>query len=134
MKAPTVKKIGALGEKYAAKYLKKQHCRILARNYYAGRNELDLVVRDGHYIAFVEVKTRACLSAEDAALYRPSLAVDFDKRRRTADAAYAYLREHPTRLCPRLDVVEVWLDRQHRLKPIRIHHIPGAFSPDGKVR
>jgi len=134
MKQYTVNEVGKKGEKYAARYLKKQHCHILARNYRAGHNELDLVVRDGNYIAFVEVKARAYETAEEAAQHRPSLAVHYTKRRRTADAAYAYLREHPTKLCPRLDVIEVWLDRAHRLKPFRIHHITGAFSPDGRVR
>ena len=134
MRTYDANKVGKKGEKYAARYLKKQHCRILARNYRAGRNELDLVVRDGKYIAFVEVKARAFDTAEQAALHRPSAAVNAQKRHRTVDAAYAYLRAHPTTLCPRLDVVEVWLDRSKRLKPFRIHHIPGAFSPNGRVR
>ena len=46
MRNYTVNEVGKKGEKCAARYLKKQHCRILARNYRAGRNELDLVVFD----------------------------------------------------------------------------------------
>jgi Holliday junction resolvase-like predicted endonuclease len=56
------------------------------------------------------------------------------KRRRTVEAAKAYLREHPTKLCPRLDVIEVYLDRSIRMKPFKINHIPDAFSASGAVR
>lgn len=126
-------KVGKKGERIAARYLRRHGCRILARNRHEGRNELDLVVRDGRFIAFVEVKTRAFDSPKEADV-RPSQAVDLQKRLRTRDAALSYLRKHPTSLCPRLDVVEVYLDRSHRYKPFKILHIPAAFSPDGKTR
>lgn len=132
MKLFSKKDIGNLGEKHAARYLRRQKCRILARNVQCGRNELDLVIRDGSYIAFVEVKT---LTFEGTAHVerRPADAVTMAKRRRTVDAARAYLREHPTRLCPRLDVVEVYLDRSNRFKPFKILHIPAAFDAKGAV-
>ena len=126
-------KVGKKGERAAARYLKRHGCRILSRNRHEGKNELDLVVKDGSYIAFVEVKTRAFDHPEDAAV-RPSQAVDRAKRIRTRDAAFAYLRKHPTALCPRLDVIEVYLDRSKRLRPFKILHIPAAFSPKGDVR
>ena len=132
MKVHNTQKVGRRGERIAARYLRRCGCRILERNRHQGRNELDLVVKDGNYIAFVEVKTRAFDSA-DAADIRPSQAVDKGKRLRTRDAAYAYLREHPTKLCPRLDVIEVYLDRSRRLKPFKINHIPAAFSPRGDL-
>ena len=130
MKQITTKDIGRLGEKLAARQLRRQRCRILAKNRQCGKNELDLVVRDGSYIAFVEVKTLTFSTEADMAERRPSLAVDQAKRQRTVTAMRRYLREHPTKLIPRLDVVEVYLDRE-TLKPIRIHHIPGAFGADG---
>lgn len=126
-------RIGKKGERAAARYLRRQGCRILSRNSRHGKNELDLVIKDGAYIAFVEVKTRAFDCPEQATV-RPSQAVDRAKRLRTRDAAYAYLREHPTALCPRLDVVEVYLDRSRRLKPFKILHIPAAFDPRGGIR
>ena len=127
------KEIGNLGERAAARYLKKHGCRILARNCYCGKNELDIVASDGTYIAFVEVKTLT-FDTPEAADRRPSLAVDMAKRRRTAEAALAYLREHPSKLCPRLDVIEVYLDRSNRMKPFKINHIEDAFSASGSVR
>ena len=126
-------KIGKKGERAAVRYLRRHGYRILSRNCHQGRNELDVVARNGSYIAFVEVKTRAFDSPEEANV-RPSQAVNYTKRLRTRDAAYAYLREHPTALCPRLDVIEVYLDRSRRLKPFKILHIPAAFDPHGGVR
>ena len=127
------KDIGNLGERAAARFLRRQGYRVLARNCHCGRNELDIVARDRTYIAFVEVKTLT-FDSPDCADRRPSLAVDMTKRRRTVDAAKVYLRAHPTKLCPRLDVIEVYLDRSSRMKPFKIHHIPNAFSANGSVQ
>ena len=54
----TTRKIGAQGESFAAQILQKRGMEILLRNYYTPYGEIDLIVRDGGYIAFVEVKTR----------------------------------------------------------------------------
>ena len=132
MKAVKTKDIGGIGEKLAARYLKKQRCRILAKNCHCGKNELDLVVKDGDYIAFVEVKALTFADPSTAEERRPSTAVDSAKRRRTVEAMRYYLRSHPTKLIPRFDVVEVYLDRETQ-KPFRIHHIPDAFGSDGSL-
>ncbi|MBE6701841.1 MAG: YraN family protein [Ruminococcaceae bacterium] len=132
MKPLLKKDIGSLGEKLAAKHLRRQRCKILARNCQCGKNELDLVVKDGDYIAFVEVKTLTFEHAKENTDRRPSMAIDIGKRRRTAEAMRHYLREHPTKLLPRLDAVEVYLDRE-TLKPFKIHHIPDAFGTDGSI-
>ncbi len=130
----TVKqKIGLYGEKQAAKYLRKKGYRILSRNRHLGRNELDLIVRNKEYLVFVEVKTRSFDSPEDT-VDRPSFAVDYAKRRRMVDAAFAYFKEMRTTLAPRFDVIEVYLDRSHRMKPFKIHHIPDAFGAGGRLR
>jgi len=49
---------GAFGERIAALYLQLAGCTILERNVRFDHVEIDLVVRDGPCIAFVEVKTR----------------------------------------------------------------------------
>lgn len=67
----TTRKIGAQGESFAAQILQKRGMEILLRNYYTPYGEIDLIVRDGGYIAFVEVKTRRAGS-----LVRPAEAVD----------------------------------------------------------
>ena len=128
------KEIGAIGEKIAAKYLRRHGYRILARNLHMGRNELDLIAKDKQYLAFVEVKTRSFDSLEQAQQHRPALAVDHAKRQRTLQATRDYLHLQPTPLCPRLDVIEVYLDRSKRPKLLKINHIENAFSANGKLR
>lgn len=133
MKATEQQRIGKKGEKIAARYLKKKGYRVVGRNLHFGKNELDLIMKNKEFLAFVEVKTRSYERVEDAEQYRPALAVDQEKRLRTAQAAKAYLRAHPTPLCPRLDVIEVCLDRQNRNKPFKINHIEAAFTASGKL-
>ena len=128
------KDIGDLGEKLAAKYLKKHGYRVLGRNLHFGKNELDLVAKNREVIAFVEVKARSYDTLEEALEHRPSLAVNREKRERTLQAAREYLHAHPVRLCPRMDVVEVYLDRKHPKKPFKIHHIEAAFTASGRLR
>ncbi len=125
--------IGKRGERLAARFLRRAGYRVVARNRHFGKNELDLVVKDKAYIVFVEVKTRTA-NGTDAFTARPAEAVDREKRVRTADAARAYLKEHPTPLCPRFDVIEVYLDRTKRLRRLKLNHIIDAFSVSGKPR
>ena len=50
---------GARGEQAACRYLENKGWSILARNWRVGRDELDIVARDGDVLVVVEVKTRA---------------------------------------------------------------------------
>ena len=134
MKQYTAQAVGRAGEKAAAKFLKRRGYRILARNKHLGKNELDIVAADRQNILFVEVKARAFDSADAVPDTRPSAAVDVGKRQRTARAAFDYLHTHPTDKAPRLDVVEVYLDRSHKLRPYFINHIENAFSAHGAKR
>ncbi len=127
------KDVGELGEKRAARYLRRHGYRVVARNLHCGHNELDLVVKNKHYIVFVEVKARSFDTADEALLHRPALAVDAAKRARTVQAAKDFLRRNHCTLCPRFDVVEVYLDRSHRYKTLKLHHIEGAFDAKGHI-
>jgi putative endonuclease len=95
---------GALGEKLACRYLKRNGYRILFRNF-RGRSggEIDVVCRDDDTLVFVEVKTRG---REDFG--RPVEAVDRQKQKRISRGALAWLRmlDNPDILF-RFDVVEV---------------------------
>ena len=112
---------GVLGEKLACRYLKRNGCKILFRNF-RGRSggEIDVVCRDNDTLVFVEVKTR---SREDFG--RPVEAVDREKRKRISRGALAWLRmlDNPDILF-RFDVVEVVL--ADGMKP-RVELVKNAF-------
>ena len=126
-------RIGARGERLAARYLRRTGYRILAKNKHCGRNELDLVVKNKQFIVFVEVKTRT-VKSDTVNPDRPALAVDRDKRKRTVAAALSYLKEKKSPLCPRFDVIEVYLDGDAPKKLLRLNHISDAFGVNGNVR
>ena len=126
-------KIGRKGERAAARLLRRNGYRILAKNRHFGKNELDIIARDEQYIIFVEVKARTAETLDDFTA-RPSEAVDREKRRRTVDAALQYLKQRPVALCPRFDVIEVYLLKGRRLRVTRINHIPDAFGVSGRIR
>jgi putative endonuclease len=78
------------GERLAARHYRLRGYRILAANARAGGHELDLVVRRGRRLVFVEVKER---SREGYG--GPVGAVDREKRRRVRRAAASWLQAHP---------------------------------------
>ncbi len=81
---------GRWGEEVAARYLMGQGYRILARNVHTPYGELDLIAQQGNEVVFVEVKTRTSL-----AFGWPEEAVTPRKLRHLANAAQAWLGEHP---------------------------------------
>ena len=115
---------GALGEQYAVKYLKKQHYKILEKNYKCKLGEIDIIARDGGEIAFVEVKTRP-----DDPYVRGMYAVDRRKQEHILRTAAFYIAETGTKLQPRMDVIEVELGADNRL--VSINHIKAAFIQSG---
>ncbi len=78
------------GERRALWHYRLRGYRILGTNVRAGRNELDLIVRRGNALTFVEVKERAG-GGFGGALG----AVDREKRRRVRQGARWWLTQHP---------------------------------------
>ena len=78
------------GERRALLHYKRRGYRLLDANARAGGYELDLVLRRGRTIVFVEVKERAT-GAFGGAVH----AVGLEKRRRVRKAARAWLSHHP---------------------------------------
>lgn len=122
--------IGRMGEAYAAKFLKKQGYRILERNKHESHNEIDLIVSDKRHLVFVEVKARTVDADGYLSYGSPASAVDHQKQRRTVQAAKCYLatcREREKKKQPRMDVVEIFLEKE-TYKLLKINHIINAFG------
>ena len=118
---PAHLRLGARGEKLAARHLRRQGFKILYRNF-RGRQggEIDLVCRERDTLVFVEVKTR---TREDFG--RPLEAVNAQKQRRISLGGLAWLRllGNPDILF-RFDVVEVTILGE---QPPRIELVRNAF-------
>ncbi len=115
-------KLGAAGEKVAAKTLKRAGYRILDRNYRCSTGEIDLIAADGDTVVFVEVKTRRSDEAAD-----PEVNVTYHKRRNITRAAKFFLMQRRAQDCPsRFDVVSVVLPQDGA--PV-VEHFIDAFGP-----
>lgn len=108
---------GALGEKLACEYLKKKGYRLLEQNARFGRKEVDLIMRDGDMVVFVEVKAR---SSKNYGLARE--AVDGRKQAHIIEAAKYYLMLRDPGAAIRFDVVEIDLTTS------AVTHIENAFT------
>jgi putative endonuclease len=118
--------LGDEGERLAARHLRRQGFRILARRYRTAAGEIDLIARDGKSIVFVEVKTRR----SDAA-GQPHEAVDLHKQSQLTRLALAFLKKFRLLEQPaRFDVVSiVW---ESSVCPPEITHYRNAFEPPGR--
>ena len=119
--------LGSRGERAAARYLRRRGYKILKRNFVWGDGEVDLIVKKGDTIAFVEVKSRT-LDAISPREPRPASAVTPEKQRKIlrVAACYAPAREVGVRM--RFDIVEVYYSSKKRFKAEQIVHMPGAFN------
>ncbi len=54
----TTRKIGSEAEDLAIDYLQKTGLTLLTRNYHCRRGEIDLIMRDGNFLVFIEVRYR----------------------------------------------------------------------------
>jgi putative endonuclease len=78
---------GRRGEGFAALWRRLRGWRIVARRVKTPRGEIDLIVRRGRTVAFVEVKWRKTAAERD-------LAIDAYRLRRVAAAAEAVAHRH----------------------------------------
>jgi putative endonuclease len=114
---PAPRGAGGAAEAAAAQFLSRQGLTLICSNYRCRLGEIDLVIRDGPSIVFVEVRLRTNPSFGGAAE-----SIGPRKRARIIAAARHYLAGKPEVPC-RFDVV--LLDR---LEPPRIEWIRDAFS------
>ncbi len=115
---------GTSGESSAALHLKIRGYRILERNFRVPSGEIDLIVRKGGVLAFVEVKLRRTRRRG-----RPLEAVNERKVRRISAAAAAYLQSRAPRGVKtyRFDVIGVGPER-NLLGLMRVEHVENAFE------
>ena len=120
------KETGRRGEDIAADYLREKGYEILERNVHAGRGELDLVARRETSLVFVEVKCRHATQGQNSPYGAPADAVDRRKQAMLVKTADEYLKRHPEfgELFPRIDVIEVYLDRFD--SPSAVEHYENA--------
>lgn len=126
MRGWLTKLLGDRGERAAARYLRRQGFRILARQQRSRLGEIDLIAMDDDTIVFVEVKTR-----RSDATGHPTEAVTFAKQQQLTRLALVWLkRHHRLEHRARFDVVAViWPDDARQ--PI-IQHYRNAFEPVGR--
>ena len=84
------KAIGNKAERIAEKYLHEQGLKTLARNFTCRLGELDLIMKDGNDLVFVEVRYRYSASHGG-----PFESIDIRKCRKLRAAAETYLQKHP---------------------------------------
>ncbi len=114
--------IAKMGEVLAVKHLRARGCKILAQNYRARRGEIDIIVQDGVFTVFVEVKTRRSLR-----FGVPQAAVTWQKQRQISKVALAYLQSQNRLDAPcRFDVIAIHLSPQ--LEVLTLEQIESAFE------
>jgi len=98
---------GRLAEDAALVYLQQQGLQLVQRNFLCKGGELDLIMRDGHSLVFVEVRQRSSASFGGAlASITPA------KQRRMVLAAQVFLQQQRTVPACRFDAVAIegdWL-------------------------
>lgn len=114
---------GAWGEALAAEYLRKKRYTLLGAGYRCRFGEIDLIAKNFRYLVFVEVKLRRSDSFAQAREY-----VDRRKQDRIRMTASMYLAEHPTRLQPRFDVIEIYAPQGMETPQPQINHMEDAFQ------
>ena len=108
---------GAEAERLVREYLEARGFRFLYQNYRNGKYEIDLIMEDGTYLVFVEVKART-----SDRYGTPAAFVTAKKQANIIAAASAFLAEQENiDRFVRFDVAEVYLDRGE------IRYLPDAF-------
>lgn len=114
--------LGRWGEEKVAEWLRKKGYQVVAAGYRCRFGEIDLIVKNGKYICFTEVKLRRSAQFAQAREF-----VDARKQERLRITAEHYLAENPCALQPRFDVAEVYAPDGISTKNPRIIYLENAF-------
>ncbi len=102
---------GAAAEDRAAEYLQRQGLKLLGRNWRCRQGEIDLVMRDGGTLVFVEVRRRS-----NAAFGGAGASITQAKQGKLIRAAEHYLLQQPHHGPCRFDAVLIDGDALQWLK------------------
>lgn len=97
---------GKIAEAAAESYLTRQGLLAIDRNYRCRSGEIDLIMRDGKQLVFVEVRYR-----RNTQYGSPLESVDHRKQSRLVKAAEHYLQRHGMTNC-RFDVIGITGNQQ----------------------
>ncbi len=113
--------LGAAGERLARHHLEQQGYTFVAANWRYPGGELDLIMRDGEVLVFVEVKTR-----RGDRLGAAEESVSLAQARRLLSGAQTFLAERPdfSELYWRVDLFSITLASSGAVS--RLTHIPNA--------
>lgn len=111
---------GRKGEEIAAGYLRGKGYQILETNWRSGRNEVDIIARDGKYLVIAEVKSRHSDFAGP-----PEMAVNREKQKALIRAANSYLKIKQLENEVRFDIISILIKKETEV----INHIADAFYP-----
>lgn len=97
--------LGTEKESLAIDYLQTRGAELLAKNFYFHGGELDLIVKDGEYICFIEVKYR-----KNKSFGSPEEAVTKAKQKKIIQGARVFLfkNHYPADTPCRFDVISVY--------------------------
>lgn len=115
-------KLGRQAENRACVFLEKRGLQLLEKNFRCKYGEIDLIMRDGSVLVFVEVRFRS-----SHRFGGPLSSITPDKQRRLLLAAQIYLQQHPAKgkyAGSRFDVVAMSAD----VESPEIEWIPNAIE------
>lgn len=91
---------GQAAEDQALAYLQQQGCQLIARNWHCKHGEIDLIMRSGCLLLFIEVKYRKNNRYGGAAY-----SITPSKLRKLQTTAELYLQQHPHNGACRIDAL-----------------------------
>ncbi len=113
---------GKRGEEIACEYLRQKGYHIVHKGWRYKHLEVDVIIRDGPVLVFVEVKTRS------KNIYgMPYEAVDWKKQRKLDRAANIYIAKTKHEGDIRFDIISILINNE--MEPDLVH-IKDAFWPE----
>ena len=113
--------VGKRGEQIAIDYLTEKGYKILERNWYFRKKEIDIIAEKDNFLIVIEVKSRSVGFHEN-----PRDAVNMKKQSFLIKAANAYVYKCDIELEVRFDIITVVFFNDHEYK---LKHIDDAFYP-----